>query len=393
MSSFFHIEASDSSSLARAGLINTYRGAIQTPTFMPVGTKGSVKAAGPDDLRSIGAQIILANAYHLNQRPGEEVISSLGGLSAFMGWSGPIITDSGGYQVFSLKDLRKITEEGVCFRSTYDGAQVFLSPEKSISIQEKLGVDILMCLDECTTYPATRLEVERALNLTFNWAKRSLKAWSGQGALFGICQGGFYPDLRQRSAEQIASIDFPGQAIGGLALGEEFEVRLEAIEIARQALDPLKPIYLMGLGTPRDLIEAVRLGADLFDCVLPTRNARNGQLFTRFGRLNILNSRHKLDPNPVDENCQCLCCRGFSRAYLRHLHQNREPLYLRLATIHNLSYYLSLLSGARKSLIEGTFPCYYKQFFEFLCQGAQEGYDARDLSGPKTPNINGDLRC
>jgi queuine tRNA-ribosyltransferase len=373
MNGVFTIEASAEHSQARAGRLTTAHGEIPTPMFMPVGTRGSVKAVGPDDLVCLGAKIVLANTYHLLLRPGPELISKLGGLHRFIGWPGPIITDSGGYQVFSLSLLRKLSQQGVEFRSTYDGSKVFLTPERVVEVQMGFGVDILMCLDECTPYPATREEVVKSMSLTHDWAKRCRQNWSQvresslgpkNGLLFGICQGGFYPDLRRQSASIISELDFPGQALGGLALGEPLEARLEAIEAARENLNPSKPMYLMGLGTPRDLIEGIKRGADLFDCVMPTRNARNGQLFVRSGKLNILNARFKDDPSPPDEKCSCYTCRNFSRAYLRHLHQNHEPLFLRLASIHNLRYYLDLVNGARESLLRGQFMCYYKEFYD-----------------------------
>ncbi|MDR0621549.1 MAG: tRNA guanosine(34) transglycosylase Tgt [Deltaproteobacteria bacterium] len=368
MANFFSIESSDPTCQARAGLISTAHGDVPTPIFMPVGTRGTIKAVAPDDLEKIGAKIVLANTYHLSLRPGPDLISRFGGLHAFMAWPGPILTDSGGYQVFSLAGLRKITPEGVTFRSTYDGAKVFMSPESAVGAQLAFGVDILMCLDECTPYPASREEAEKSMNLTLRWAKRCRLAWEAHGqpagALFGISQGGFYPDLRKKSAEDIAALDLPGQAVGGLALGEPSEMTLEAIETARTGLSPHKPMYLMGMGTPRDIIEGIKRGADMFDCVIPTRNARNGQLFTRRGKINILNARHKDDQNPLDDLCSCYCCRNFSRAYLRHLHQNKEPLFLRLASLHNLHYYLELVRGARESLLKNQFSWYYKEFYE-----------------------------
>ncbi|MDR1546504.1 MAG: tRNA guanosine(34) transglycosylase Tgt [Deltaproteobacteria bacterium] len=373
---FFAILAADPVHPARAGLIRTARGSVPTPTFMPVGTRGSVKAVGPDDLKAAGASLVLANTYHLMLRPGPELIASLGGLGAFMGWPGPTLTDSGGYQIFSLSALRKLSPEGVLFRSTYDGAKVLLTPERAVEIQQTFGVDVMMCLDECTPYPADRRQVEESMRLTLDWARRCRRAWTGPGALFGISQGGFLPELRRRSAEETTALDFPGQAVGGLALGEPLEERLAAIEAAREGLDPRKPMYLMGLGTPVDLMEGVKRGADLFDCVMPTRNARNGQLFTRFGKINILNARYKSDPAPVDERCGCLTCRRFSRAYLRHLHQNREPLFLRLASLHNLTYYLELLAGARDALLKGTFAWYYAEFFGQIEQGLADGREA-----------------
>ncbi|MDR2443764.1 MAG: tRNA guanosine(34) transglycosylase Tgt [Deltaproteobacteria bacterium] len=367
-SPFFTIEARDPHLKARAGIINTEHGLIHTPMFMPVGTRASVKAVAPDDLKAIGAEIVLANTYHLMLRPGVEIISKMGGLHSFMSWPGPIITDSGGYQIFSLSKMRKLTDEGVIFQSAYDGSKHILTPQRAVELQEDFGVDILMCLDECTSYPADRNDTQKSLMLTLDWAKRCRQSWPGpnhypsSSALFGIVQGGFYPDLRKQAAIAINDLDFPGQAIGGLALGEPMEARLEAIEVSRSYLDDKKPLYLMGLGTPLDLMEGILRGADLFDCVMPTRNARNGQLFTRHGRVNVLNARYKTDPNPPDENCQCYTCQNFSLAYLRHLHQNREPLYLRLATIHNLRYYLDLVKGARNSLIKGAFMCYYNEF-------------------------------
>jgi queuine tRNA-ribosyltransferase len=331
---------------------------------MAVGTRGSVKAIGPDDLAAAGARIILANTYHLYLRPGAELIQSFGGLHKFMGWSGPILTDSGGYQVFSLSKLRKLTPDGVYFSSPYDGRKDFFSPEKAVEIQTLLGVDIMMCLDECTAWPASYAEAAESLELTLAWAERCRKKWdpaSGQ-ALFGIVQGGFYPELRRRAAQALRDLDFPGHSVGGLALGEPEAVRLAAIETAQKELPPDKPLYLMGLGTPHDLMAGIARGADLFDCVLPTRNARNGQFFTRRGRLNIRRSCYRADPRPADPDCRCYTCRVFSRAYLRHLQQNREPLYLRLATIHNLHYYLELMQGAREAILAGALTEYTAEF-------------------------------
>ncbi|MDR2725873.1 MAG: tRNA guanosine(34) transglycosylase Tgt [Candidatus Adiutrix sp.] len=387
MSIKFRIEARDPAGPARAGLISTARGDIPTPTFMPVGTRGTVKAVAPDDLRTVGARMVLANTFHLMLRPGEELVARLGGLHRFMGWDGPILTDSGGFQVFSLSALRRLTEEGVDFRSPYDGSRAFLSPERAVEIQTALGVDVMMCLDECTSYPATRAEAERSLALTLRWARRCRTAWlereagaTGTGAtgtgqaLFGIVQGGFFPDLRRLSAQETAALDLPGQAVGGLALGEPPAERWAAMEAAREGLDENKPLYLMGVGAPVDLIEGIRRGADLFDCVMPTRNARNGQIFTRLGRLVIRNARYREDERPPDEACACPTCRAFSRAYLRHLFQNGEPLALRLASVHNLHYYLELTGGARQALLNGTFSGYYKEFYETLERGRAEGF-------------------
>ena len=375
----FTIEARDGQSLARAGTIKTAHGLIPTPIFMPVGTRGTVKAVAPDDLERLGARIILGNTYHLMLRPGEELVAEMGGLHKFMGWSGPILTDSGGFQVFSLSKLRKMTEEGVTFQSPYDGSRAFLSPERSIEVQSRLGVDIMMCLDECTGYPASREEAQKSMDLTHRWARRCKAAWEknpGDRVLFGISQGSFYPDLRRRSAEEIAQLDLPGQAVGGLALGEPMPDRLTALEAAREALDEAKPMYLMGLGLPEDIIEGILRGADMFDCVIPTRNGRNGQLFTRLGKLGIKNARFRNDPRPLDEKCSCYTCRTFSRAYLRHLFQNSEPLAMRLSAVHNLQYYLDLVRGAREALLNGSFSGYYAEFYENLRQGREEGLSA-----------------
>jgi len=382
----FRIEARDPGGAGRAGRMVTAHGEIPTPTFMPVGTRGTVKAVAPEDLRALGVRMVLANTFHLMLRPGEELVARLGGLHRFMGWDGPILTDSGGFQVFSLASLRRLTEEGVDFRSPYDGARAFLSPERAVAVQAALGVDVMMCLDECTGYPATRAEVEKSLGLTLRWARRCRAAWleSGTGqALFGIVQGGFHPDLRRLSARETAALDLPGQAVGGLALGEPPAERWAALEAAREALDENKPLYLMGVGAPADIMEGIRLGADLFDCVLPTRNARNGQLFTRLGRLVIRNARYREDERPVDEACACPTCRTFSRAYLRHLFQNGEPLAMRLASVHNLHYYLELVGGARGALLKGTFSEYYKEFHETLERGRAEGR-SRPSAEPKT---------
>lgn len=371
----FTIEAKDEHSLARAGAIATAHGLIPTPIFMPVGTRATVKAIAPDDLERLGAKIILGNTYHLMLRPGEELISRLGGLHRFMGWNGPILTDSGGFQIFSLSKLRKMTEEGVAFQSLYDGSRAFLSPERSIEVQTALGVDIMMCLDECTGYPASRQEAESSMEMTHRWARRCREAWrrgEGDRVLFGISQGSFFPDLRRRSAEAIGELDFPGQAVGGLALGEPMEDRLAALEAAREAIDEKKPMYLMGLGLPEDIIEGIKRGADMFDCVIPTRNGRNGQFFTRRGRLVIKNAKFREDERPVDEKCSCYTCRSFSRAYLRHLFQNGEPLAMRLASLHNLQYYLDLVTGAREALLNGAFSGYYTEFYDNIRLGTED---------------------
>jgi queuine tRNA-ribosyltransferase len=333
---------------------------------MPVGTRASVKAVDGRDLAELGAKIVLSNTFHLMLRPGAELIASLGGLHRFMGWDGPILTDSGGFQVYSLSGLRRLSEEGLEFRSPYDGAKFGFTPERAVEVQTLLGSDVMMCLDECTPYPASRAEAEKSMAITLGWAERSKAAWRPDTGLllFGIAQGGFYPDLRARSARELAGLDLPGYAAGGLALGEPREAMLEAAEASLSALPDKKPRYLMGLGTPKDILDGIRLGADMFDCVMPTRNARNGQLFTRAGKLNVRNARFKDDPLPPDPGCSCRCCRNYSLAYLRHLQAQNEPLFPRLATIHNLAFYQDLVSGARKSLLDGSFMCYYNEFLE-----------------------------
>ncbi|MDR2339799.1 MAG: tRNA guanosine(34) transglycosylase Tgt [Deltaproteobacteria bacterium] len=368
MPDIFQIEAVDPSgkTKARAGRVHTPHGPFETPAFMPVGTKGSVKGVGPDDLRALGAGIILSNALHLMLRPGAETIASLGGLHSFMGWDGPILTDSGGFQAHSLRALRKDDPDGILLSSPYDGTRVLLTPELAIRTQSLLGSDIMMCLDECTPWPADEREAARSMGLTHAWARRSLNAWDpSKGALlFGIAQGGFHPRLRRESAQEIASMGFPGHAAGGLALGEPRDLRLGAIEATFSVLPEDKPRYLMGLGTPVDILDGIMLGADMFDCVIPTRNARNGQLFTNRGPINIGNARYANDPLPPEEGCDCLACRSFSRAYLRQLHKNREPLFPRLASVHNLRFYQRLVRMARERLKNGTLLDYYKEFLD-----------------------------
>lgn len=361
----FEVLARDHGSKARAGRMQTAHGEAPTPAFMPVGTRGSVKAVGPDDLSDVGARIVLANTYHLLIRPGHDLVKQLGGLHKFMGWPGPILTDSGGYQVFSLTALRRVTDEGVTFRSHLDGSEVFLSPERAIEVQQALGVDIMMCLDECTPYPADEAQTAQSADLTFRWAQRCLAAKDPESpnALFGIIQGGMHQALRRRSAEEIGSLPFPGLALGGLAVGEEMGLRLEMIETAVDVLSPERPLYLMGVGTPEDIVEGIARGVDMFDCVMPTRNARNGQLFTRFGRMVIKNAQYRDDERPVDDACGCYTCRNFSRAYLRHLFTSGELLAYRLNSIHNLYYYLSLVDEARTALMDGRFDDFYRTFY------------------------------
>jgi queuine tRNA-ribosyltransferase len=371
MEDIFTIKTKVPNARAREGVVLTSHGSFETPMFMPVGTRASVKAVDPLDLQNLGAQIVLSNTYHLMLRPGDELIKSLGGLHKFMGWNGPILTDSGGFQIFSLEALRKIEEFGVIFKSTYDGSEFKFTPERALEVQGNVGSDIMMCLDECLPYPNTKKNALESMERTYRWAERSYKTWDKNGTqiLFGISQGGFYMDLREKSAESVGSLGFPGHAAGGLALGEPRELMLEAIEASFNGLPEDKPRYLMGLGTPLDILDGIRLGADMFDCVLPTRNARNGQFFTSIGKLNINNARYKNDPLPPDESCDCYTCQRFTRAYLRHLFQQKEPLFMRLATIHNLHFYLSLVRRARKALREGDFLCYYKEFSDAYSNG------------------------
>ena len=349
---------------ARRGEFHTRHGSVETPVFMPVGTQATVKAVSPDMLKGLGARIILSNPYHLHMRPGEKLIASLGGLHTFMAWNGPILTDSGGYQAFSLAKLMKITDEGLEFSSHLDGSRHFLTPEKAIEIQEDLGADIMMCLDECVAYPSTREYVNASVQRTGLWARRSLAARRGSSALFGIVQGGVYPDLRVRSAHEISSEAFDGIAIGGLSVGEGHDLMMDVLDSTMPHLPQDRPRYLMGVGTPKDIVEAVARGIDMFDCVLPTRNARNGMLFTRKGRITVKQALYRPDPTPPDEDCRCYTCRNFSLAYLRHLYMSREILGSVLSTIHNLYFYLELMSDIRHSIGEKNFDELRKQIKE-----------------------------
>jgi len=349
---------------ARLGSLTTLRGTIETPIFMPVGTQATVKAMTPEELKTIGAQIILANTYHLYIRPGHELVQRLGGLHRFMNWDRPILTDSGGFQVFSLNDLRKISEEGVKFQSHLDGSYHFISPEDAIAIQEALGSDIAMCFDECTPYPATHDYARRSMEMTTRWARRCKEAKTRDDqALFGIVQGGMYRDLRERSAAELREIGFDGYAVGGLSVGEEKEIMHEVLEYASPLLPQDRPRYVMGIGAPEDLIEAIWHGFDMFDCVMPTRNARNGMLFTSFGRVNIKGAAYAEDAGPLDPECDCYVCRTYSRAYLRHLYRSGEILSSRLNTYHNLYYYLSLMAKARAAIAEGRFAAFRREFY------------------------------
>lgn len=348
---------------ARRGRLQFARGVVDTPAFMPVGTYGTVKAMTPEEVKDSGAQIILGNTFHLMLRPGTEVMSLHGGLHRFIHWPGPILTDSGGFQVFSLGALRKISEQGVTFRSPINGDQIFLGPENSMAVQRALDSDVVMVFDECTPYPATAVEAQSSMELSLRWAARS-KAAHGDSphALFGIVQGGMYLPLRSASAAGLIDIGFDGYAIGGLSVGEAKEERLQVLEHTVPQLPLDRPRYLMGVGTPEDIVQAVMCGVDMFDCVLPTRNARNGHLFVRSGEVRIRNSIHRNDPRPLDESCTCYTCRHYSRAYLRHLDQCGEILGARLNTIHNLHYYQTLMQGLREAISASRLTAFVADF-------------------------------
>jgi queuine tRNA-ribosyltransferase len=343
---------------ARRGRLVTSHGVVETPIFMPVGTQGTVKAVGPDDLHDIGARIILGNTYHLYIRPGDELVARRGGLHRFAAWDKPILTDSGGFQVFSLSALRKISEEGVEFASHLDGSRHFFSPEKVVSIQKNLGSDIMMVLDECPAYGVDREYTKKSLDMTTRWALRCREAYpqgSGDQLLFAIVQGGFFADLRAESAAQLTPHPFDGFAIGGLSVGEDKALMLEMMRHTAPLLPEDKPRYLMGVGTPLDILRGIEAGIDMFDCVLPTRNARTGTLFTSRGKVNIRRAQYKEDDSPLDPACACYTCRTFTKAYLRHLLVAQELLAYRLNTIHNLAFFLDLAAGARKAVEEGSF--------------------------------------
>ncbi|MDX8396417.1 MAG: tRNA guanosine(34) transglycosylase Tgt [Mariprofundaceae bacterium] len=363
----FKLLQKDATGHARRGRITLPHGVVETPVFMPVGTQATVKSLTPADLTDdIGADIILGNTYHLMLRPGADIIEKLGGLHNFMAWDRPILTDSGGFQVWSLGKLRKIEEHGVRFRSHIDGSEWFLGPKESMDIQRKLGSDIVMAFDECTPYPATYQEARESMEMSMRWAGecREHLPVNDQQALFGIVQGGMYPDLRRESLEALKQIDFEGIALGGLSVGEPKEEMLAVLDTLAPHLPEDKPRYVMGVGTPADLIEGIDRGIDMFDCVMPSRNARNGTLFTDFGKLNIKNLKHQLDERPIMEGCECYTCRNFSRAYLRHLYMAKEILSSRLNTLHNLHYYCALMRRARAALDEGVWPEFRDQFLK-----------------------------
>jgi len=350
---------------SRRGQIAFSRGDIETPAFMPVGTYGSVKGLSPVQVADTGAQILLGNTFHLMLRPGTSIIRKHGDLHDFMGWEKPILTDSGGFQVFSLGDLRKITEEGVEFRSPIDGSKVFLSPERAIEVQQELGSDIIMVFDECTPYPATEKEARESMELSMRWAKRCKTAHADKpGALFGIVQGGMYPSLRLESLEALMQIGFDGYAIGGMSVGEPKDEMWAVLDELVDKMPADKPRYLMGVGTPSDLVGAVQRGVDMFDCVMPTRNARNAYLFTSKGLLKLRNSRYREDLAPIDENCGCYTCKNFSRSYLHHMDKCKEMLGAQLNTIHNLHYYQTLMADLRGAIETGTLADFAKSFHE-----------------------------
>jgi queuine tRNA-ribosyltransferase len=356
---------------ARRGVLELPHGRVDTPQFMPVGTAGSVKALAPDDLERIGAQIVLGNTYHLLLRPGPELVAEMGGLHRFMSWGGCLLTDSGGFQVYSLAEQRKITEEGALFRSHLDGSKHLLTPERAVQVQRQLGPDILMCFDECPPSGADRKVHEEAVSRTTRWALRCQQEWrkDPRGSLFGIVQGGLERDLRERHAAEIASLDLPGHALGGFSVGEEPARMWEGVAHAAPLLPAHKPRYLMGVGTPEDLLRCALLGIDLFDCVLPTRVARNGLLFTRRGRLQIKAARYARDPRPADPECRCYTCRTFTRAYLRHLFAAQELLAFRLNSLHNLTFYVDLMAGLRDAIGAGRARTYAELLLESFRQG------------------------
>jgi queuine tRNA-ribosyltransferase len=366
-----HFEKFAQDGNARRGRLTFPRGTIETPAFMPVGTYGTVKAMKPVDIEAIGAEIILGNTFHLFLRPGLEVISAHEGLHRFTGWNKPILTDSGGFQVWSLAKRRKITEQGVTFASPVDGSKIFLGPEESINIQRVLGSDIVMIFDECTPYPATEAQARESMELSLRWAARSRAAHAGNdAALFGIVQGGTYPALRTRSAEGLQAIGFDGYAVGGLAVGEPAAEREATLDAICPQLPADQPRYLMGVGKPEDIVEAVARGIDMFDCVMPTRNARNGHYFTRFGQVRIRNAKNEKDLRPIEPGCIChACANGFTRAYLRHLDKCNEILASMLATIHNLHYYQQLMREIRAAIEAGRFDAFRDGFYAARARG------------------------
>lgn len=355
-------ELINSEDKARRGRLVFERGVVDTPAFMPVGTSATVKSLSPEEVAGTGAQIILGNTFHLMLQPGTEVISAHGTLHDFMNWQGPILTDSGGFQVWSLTELRKLTEKGVTFRSPVDGSKVFLGPEESMDIQTALGSDIVMVFDECTSYPSSREDAAESMRLSARWARRCRDHYSGKGALFGIIQGGMYDDLRIESLNALTDIGFDGYAIGGLSVGEPKAEMIRVLDQIAWRMPESRPRYLMGVGTPRDLVDGVARGIDMFDCVLPTRNARNGWLYTSQGTVKIRNAKYRLDTGPLDSRCDCYTCQNYSRSYLRHLHNKNEILGPRLCSLHNVHYFQNLMSKIRKTLEDDEFSEFFRYF-------------------------------
>ena len=368
------LKTKNTCNFARVSEIQLSRGKINTPAFMPVGTNATVKGLTVEDLNETGSEIILGNTFHLMLRPGDNLIKNLGGLHKFINWEKPILTDSGGFQVWSLGDLAEISEDGVKFSSPYDCKKIFMRPEDSIMIQENLGSDIIMVFDECTDYPTSFEQAKKSMELSMRWAKRCKAAHKSKSALFGIVQGGMYKDLREESLNQLMDIDFDGIALGGLSVGESKQEKTEILEFMSDKLPKDKPRYLMGVGTPEDIVEAVRYGIDMFDCVLPTRNARNGQLFTSEGVINIRNAEYKDSDEPIDKNCDSKVSQNYSRAYLNHLHRTNEMLGSMLATYHNIYYYQSLMRDIRYAIKNNLFAKFLKDF-----------YNKRNLDMPKGP--------
>ncbi len=357
----FKISATDAK--ARRGKLNLLSGVVETPAFMPVGTYGSVKGLTPDQVKQTGADVVLGNTFHLMLRPGTDVVEQQGGLHKFINWNGPILTDSGGFQVFSLGEMRKISEEGVTFRSPVDGSEIFLGPEDAIKIQHRLGSDVVMVFDECTPFPASEQEAKKSMELSMRWAERCRSAHgNNEAALFGIVQGGMFKELRDESLQRLMDIGFDGYALGGLSVGEPKDQMRNIVEYCGERMPAKKPRYLMGVGTPEDIVYAVSQGIDMFDCVMPTRNARNGHIFTSQGLLRLRNKRFRDDSRPLDVNCDCYTCKNFSRAYLHHLDKCKEMLGAQLNTIHNLSYYQSVMSGLRGAIEKGRLSSFVDEF-------------------------------
>lgn len=354
----FHLECEDTSTKARSGVVFTQSGSFKTPVFMPVGTQGTVKAMSPEELEEIGVEIILCNTYHLYLRPGWQIVKKFGGLHRFINWPKPILTDSGGYQIFSISSLQKATDEGVRFRSHIDGSEHFLTPEEVIDIQVALDSDIMMVLDECLPYPVSFKVAEESLKRTINWAKRCRKRYRGEKGMFGIVQGSTFKELRKRAVEELVSLDFEGYALGGLSVGEPYSVKFEIMSFTGELLPPEKPRYLMGVGTPREILEGIEEGIDMFDCAMPTRIARTGTVFTWGGRLNIRNAKYKEDGLPLDPLCDCYTCRNYTRAYIRHLIRAKEILGMRLTTYHNLYFLSTLVKKAREAIEKNNFASF-----------------------------------